>query len=170
MTDYVNSIKEKILGMSTGKAFKKLLNSSEIQFIENYTKDIKNVSFTTKIFYTINQISNYIKCYKCGADVIKNINPIIYNKNGSKDLNLNINTFLCDCCNPNHTCKQSYVTRYKKFASREKDPYLKSRILTVGENFYNDEYINNWAINFKNINDRRPTLNCFLVGSSQEKV
>lgn len=128
MIDYVNSIKEKILGCTPGKSYKSLLSKDEIEFINNFTKNIKDVSFTTRIFYTINQIPNYIKCYKCGADVTKNINPIIYNKNGSKDLNLNINNFLCDCCNPKHTCKQSYITRYKKFANREKDAYLKSRI------------------------------------------
>lgn len=161
MVDYVNSIKNKIINCPPGKSFKNIFDKNEINFINDFTKNINNISFTTRIFYTINSLPLNVKCYKCGNDVLKNINPIIYTKNKIKKLNQNTNTYLCENCNKDHTCNQSYKTRYLRFANREKDLFLKNRILEVGENFYNDEFINSWAVKFKADIGRRPTKEDF---------
>ena len=48
-----------------------------------------------------------------------------------------------------------------RFAKREKDTHLKNRILKVAENFYDDNFINSWAIKFKQDSGRRPTKEDF---------
>ena len=57
--------------------------------------------------------------------------------------------------------KQSFKTRVARFARIERDPNKKQRILEVGENYYDDSYINEWAKTFKNDIGRRPTKKDF---------
>ncbi len=158
MNDIVNDVTTKIIDIKKGQYYKSVLNPKEIKFIQEYTKNIEgNIDFNTRIFYTINKRPTNVCCYNCGAPIYKNIKPVKYYKSKDKTINNDINIYLCDNCNPKHYCKQSYKTRAIRFANLEKDSIKKQQILKIGENFYNDEFINNWAIQFKNNVGRRPT-------------
>ena len=112
MNDIVNNILTKIIDIKRGQYYKNVLNPKEIKFIQEYTQNIEgNIDFSTRIFYTINEQPTNVCCYNCGAPIYKNIKPVKYHKSKIKTINNDINTYLCDNCNPKHYCKQSYKTR-----------------------------------------------------------
>lgn len=57
--------------------------------------------------------------------------------------------------------KQTPLIKAKRFARLEKDPVKKQRILETYEIFYDDNKINNWAMEFNQTIRRKPTKSDF---------
>lgn len=168
MNDIVERIKsilltENVANVPFDKFLKKNNYNQELNYILSVTSWMNSdTKFYTRTTYAINDLHDYIKCCICGKEIYSDIRPVWY-KHDEKVIFSNTNECLCKNCRKQYPAKQSNTAKAIRWARGEKDPYLKSRILEIGSNFYDDSYINNWAINFKLQHDRKPTKEDFRL-------
>ena len=108
-----------------------------------------NTTFNTRVFYWYNKLTDYILCESCKKPIYNVTTFWKYKKNDFVTLR---NT--CCLCNE---CK------------RQGSRPIESKVNTFSisgtskDEYYDDEYINQWAINFRNENNRKPTKEDFRL-------
>jgi hypothetical protein len=108
----------------------------------------ESTTFTTRVFYWYNNLTEYILCEKCEKPIDNIAQFWKYKKNTFATL-----TNTCMLCN---NCKRqgsrpidSKIYAFSTAKEKSSDKY------------YDDDYINKWAIEFKTTNNRKPTKDDF---------
>lgn len=167
MIDIVKRIRnilltENVANISFDKFLLKNGYTDELAYILSDTAWMEpDTKFATRTTYAINGWHEYIRCSMCHSEIRSLIRPVQY---GSvKHLFEDKNGCLCDKCRHNNPSKQSNKAKAMRWARYEKDSFLKERIAEVGEKFYDDCYIDAWAVDFKNTYGRKPTKEDFRL-------
>lgn len=117
--------------------------------IMSYTAWMKDTTtFNTRVFYWYNNLTDYVLCKSCKTPIDNITRFWKYKKNTF--VTLTNTCVLCDNCKR----QGSRPIDSKVFAFSNTDE-------KSSDKYYDDEYINQWAIEFKNTNNRKPTKEDF---------
>ena len=117
--------------------------------ILDYTRWMKkDATFNTRVFCWYNDMSNYLECEQC-KELIYNV-PNFWKYKKNDFVTLRNTCCLCDNCR-----KQGSRPLDSKVYSFSTDTEKSSDL------YYNDDSISEWAIDFKNKNNRKPTKEDF---------
>lgn len=139
LKDLVENYPNSYFSILKRKEYRYMLDyiNSKTPLLQNYKYKIN-----TKVYWVLNDITEFPKCPVCG----KPLNEIY---------SVHVNSGYPNC--KNCKLKQSPKTKAERFARKELNPEIKEKILSTYEIFYDDNKINEWAIDFKFRIGRRPT-------------